>query len=800
MNKKECFRRSNMNTIFKLLLLFLIFECMFFHNSNAQTRVISGTIYDYTSKKVVSGIEVGINGVEEKTATNSSGHYSLFVPDTMKTISFSDFKDNLIMGIKNISDSEIDIYLSHEDLFFLPLKDLLNIQFETAGKQEQVIKDIPASVIVITREEIDRIGYKNLNEIIENIQGFYSLGNAYFEGGTNFGVRGFSSGGALSDFMIMINGISQIEDFSNSFSTDKILVPVEAIERIEVVRGPNAVIHGSSAFMGAINIITTDKNALNNSVISTSIGSNNSQKATLHLAKSTNDISFVVNASISKSEGLNVKYADMQSDSSIIKSWGLKPNASTKGQLGGIQNYFEIWLKYKKFSFSILNQNNQLGTMGSKPSANTDVGYKLQTNNTNFSAFYKNEFRNKIYLNSRMSYYNYTQNGNPHFSYANSYNLFDTKVSGYEAEVSGIYKPNEKFDIVIGLNNHTVLDAVRTIDFSTSPEAFHNFKYFLNENQNIAVNSVFSQINFKPIPKLLLVAGARLEKVNSFDIKANHDYLLGNKDTTIVIDIGTINYHQLQFIPRLAAIYHFNDNNVLKFMYGKSKKRPSILEDVNIASRSLYGLKFAEMQTFEIIFSREFKKSKSIEFSLFYNILDNLVLRQVNVSPTGIVTTRAENAGKMNTYGVSICTKLNLVKNIELKYNLIYQQSHNKTNGYPEEVSYSPNFLSYLALIYTFKKVEMTIYSNYVAQMRPGWNINTDPTKSNWYGEIVPSYTKLNYNIRVNNIWKSMYLAFNVSNILNTKIHYPTTQNSTWSDKGMLGFGRFYQLTIGYKF
>jgi len=226
-------------------------------------------------------------------------------------------------------------------------------------------------------------------------------------------------------------------------------------------------------------------------------------------------------------------------------------------------------------------------------------------------------------------------------------------------------------------------------------------------------------------------------------------------------------------------------------MYGVSKKRPSILEDVNIAARTLYGLKFAEMQTLELIFSREFKRNQKVEFSVFYNELENLVLRQVNVSSTGQVSTGAANAGKMNTYGASLCLKLNIVKNLDLNYNLTYQKSKNKTTGYPSDVSYSPDVLSYLAFIYSKKKMDLCLYVNYVSQMKSGWNLNADPTKSDWYGNNVPSYTKLNFNVRVNKIWKELYASFNVTNILNQKIHYPTTQNSTWTDKGMLGSDDF---------
>ena len=58
-----------------------------------------------------------------------------------------------------------------QDLLEMSLEDLLDIEITTAGKQVEKISDIPASVILITRKEIETYGYTSLEEILQNVPG-----------------------------------------------------------------------------------------------------------------------------------------------------------------------------------------------------------------------------------------------------------------------------------------------------------------------------------------------------------------------------------------------------------------------------------------------------------------------------------------------------------------------------------------------------------------------------------------------------------------------------------------------------
>ena len=146
--------------------------------------------------------------------------------------------------------------LDINELKKMSLHDLMQIKVVTAAKNPQKISQIPASVVVITAEEIRSLGFRSYTEILNHIPGFYMINDYHYLGHKNFSVRGFFSPGSFSNVVVLVNGIPQLSDEYMDYPDTKITMPVEAIDRIEVIRGPMSVIYGNGAFFGAINIIT----------------------------------------------------------------------------------------------------------------------------------------------------------------------------------------------------------------------------------------------------------------------------------------------------------------------------------------------------------------------------------------------------------------------------------------------------------------------------------------------------------------------------------------------------------------
>ncbi|HPE60963.1 MAG TPA: TonB-dependent receptor [Thiolinea sp.] len=124
----------------------------------------------------------------------------------------------------------------------------------TAGRGETLIREAPGSISVISRHELEQQGGDNVQEVLQGTPGItlQGLGSG---GRKTISLRGLESRHTL----IMIDG-RRIPASNDSIgpNTDYQYdwIPLEQIERIEVVRGPLSVLYGSDALGGAINIIT----------------------------------------------------------------------------------------------------------------------------------------------------------------------------------------------------------------------------------------------------------------------------------------------------------------------------------------------------------------------------------------------------------------------------------------------------------------------------------------------------------------------------------------------------------------
>ena len=123
----------------------------------------------------------------------------------------------------------------------------------TASGFEQNVKDAPASITVVTREDLEKGSYRDLTDALREVQGVSVTGIANEK---DIFIRGLP--GAYT--LVLVDGKRQstrdARTNGNSGFEQSFVPPVSAIERIEVVRGPMSSLYGSDAMGGVINIIT----------------------------------------------------------------------------------------------------------------------------------------------------------------------------------------------------------------------------------------------------------------------------------------------------------------------------------------------------------------------------------------------------------------------------------------------------------------------------------------------------------------------------------------------------------------
>ncbi len=135
----------------------------------------------------------------------------------------------------------------------MSLEYLMNVEVTTVSKQPERAQAAAAALHVLTREEIERSGATDIAEALRLVPGV----NVARINANSWAVsiRGFNSRFA-NKLLVMIDGRSLYSPLFSGVFWDRHNIPVDDIDRIEVVRGPGGTLWGSNAVNGVINIIT----------------------------------------------------------------------------------------------------------------------------------------------------------------------------------------------------------------------------------------------------------------------------------------------------------------------------------------------------------------------------------------------------------------------------------------------------------------------------------------------------------------------------------------------------------------
>lgn len=684
--------------------------------------------------------------------------------------------------------------LNAEDEFFLSeIESLMSTEISTAGKKSEKVADIPASVVIITREDVEKYGYNSLMDIIQSVPGFYNLGNANFQGNYNFGVRGFSSSGEFNDVMVLLNGVNQMEDFSNSFNIERFDVPIEAIDRVEVIRGPMAVLYGSNAFMGVINIITNEKQNDKDNKVAVSASSLYTQEASIRFSGQENDLKYTLNYGIKNSEGMDVPYSSLVlNEDSVLPANYVDLNETTKGHLGINRQFANLSLQHNGVSANFNLNSSSIGRFALRSQDLSESNIEILSGN--FKLGFEKELHKIYRFNLTHTYsFNRFHIDNDYRGGTTNYGSFDTRSIANETELLNHFTLMDNLNFTLGASVRYVPDVDRTLDYPVvgRPNVFSQ----LVDGESINTCASFIQANYSPIERLKITAGIRAENTEDFEA----EFFIGEGgDSTAHILPGEAKNGGIQFAPRIATIFSITPQQHIKLLYGVSKKRPAYVHFYNVSNQQLEAPKISTMESLELNYLGNFNNFLGVNFSTFYNKTEDLLLRRIVTLPNGINVAKNDNNLAVSTQGIEASFIVTPSYKMKIEFSTTYQNSQYTNSEFEDVAVYlSPDLLMYLKARYDItNKISIGLKSNYVAGMNSELNITT-LEKS---GSDSPSNFTIDANIRMKDIFGSFFAQAFITNITDQEVRYPTVFSFSNPDQGMLGFGRRLQLKIGYQF
>lgn len=678
-----------------------------------------------------------------------------------------------------------------EDIMEMALEDLLNVEVTTVSKKQQKVSDIAASIVLVSRKEIETMGYQSLEEILRNVPGLYDVDDLAY--GSVFGVRGFWSGSARN-IIYLVNGVSQVVAYTESHDLPNFNIPVESIDRVEIVRGPMSVLYGSGAFFGAINIITnnvTKTDAVKQ--VSLSVGSMSSKRVAVRISGAGNNFSYSLNVGFYDTKGPDEPYSRMSSNPAF--------HGTTKKVLEDTYKYFNVNGEYKGFYTNIsYNQSNKEqflfalpasdGTIYDRQSLKSRVGFKMKL------------FENFTF-DANITHHKFNWNFQYDLFHPNAYQIQDNRVEQFDAEVLTYFTPSRKFELTTGLNYKGVLDIQSLVDI---PEFSMMDLEFNLDDCSIKTKSLFAQLNFLPAKKMRIVGGIRLEQMGDYTMFIQRYNSTSNSTALASRITRTYNRNTIDAIPNLAVLYSINDKNIVKFLYGKAINQPAFFHTYNQLLSGSPNLEPEFMDTIEANYIAILSQDFMVNMSVFYNKLSNLIVRKIKFRPDGSLYSFYTNAGEMTTKGAELTIHTNPARNLTFELSGTFQHTEDKRNDFRNiDVEYSPKILAYLKAVYKLNGFSISLAGRYIDKMVTHWDItklNPDGSTGGRIGAEASGYFFLETNIRIDNIFnKLFFINVKITNLLDHKYLFPSyTNNNLWSDKGTIGKGRTLTLSIGKKF
>ncbi len=639
-------------------------------------------------------------------------------------------------------------------------EDLISI----ATGYKQPVSKAPAVATVIDAESIKNMGATDLDDVLEAVPGLHVSRN--YQGYAPI----YTFRGIYSLFnpqvLLLINGIPQTNLFTGGRNFVWGGMAVEAIERIEIIRGPGSAIYGADAFAGVINVMTKDGSAINGLEAGMRYGTFDTREAFVSYGRSWDDSSLGIVAEFQKSDGQDeVVEEDLQTFLDFVTG----TDASlAPGSVSVSKENIDLRVDYR-IGDLVLRAGYQgrkdIGT-GAGVAQALDPFSRYSSDRVSFDVGYSIEdlvFRH-LSLDLSLSYLDVSQevDRNTLLFPPGSTGPFldDAQNPLFGVFPNGVVGNPEVFERHTRANATFHYEAIANHDLSLGVGYYYGDLYKVEEQKNYCTDIASCAfilprggvVDVSDTPFVFLKEGDRKNYYifiqDIFNIANDWELTAGLRYDSYSEFGSTVN-------PRVALVWSTTNRLTTKLLYGEAFRAPSFQETKTINNPATLGnpdLDPETLRSVELAFDYKPVYDLKTTFNIFYYEWDDII--QFVPDPNRGTAT-AQNSGKQTGYGFETEVKWQVDNNIEILGNYSWQKSTNETTN--QDVANAPGQQFYLQGNWSFKK-------NYNFNVQVNWVMDREREQFDLRNDI-DDYILVDMALRRKNVWENVELALLVKNL-----------------------------------